>query len=137
MKKITNKKGFTLMEMLVVIAIIAVLVTILVPSIGTSLRKAKEAADVANIRAAYAQYQISFVEGNGGLSIYIDYTDHSNESIVVVENSTELFRAKLNYADAADVVDNSFGVTPATEVEIRYQPQVINGGNLYIWKLSK
>lgn len=54
MKKM-NKKGFTLIEMLVVIAIIAVLVAIVIPVVGNSTEKAKEAADVANIRAAIAE----------------------------------------------------------------------------------
>ena len=54
MKKM-NKKGFTLIEMLVVIAIIAVLVSIVIPVVGNSTEKAKEAADVANIRAAIAE----------------------------------------------------------------------------------
>lgn len=53
MKK--NNKGFTLMEMLIVVAIIAVLVAIAIPTFSGSLTKAKEAADVANVRAAYAQ----------------------------------------------------------------------------------
>ena len=54
MKKM-NKKGFTLIEMLVVIAIIAVLVSIVIPVVGNSTEKAKEAADAANIRAAIAE----------------------------------------------------------------------------------
>ena len=49
-----NKKGFTLIEMLVVIAIIAVLVSIVIPVVGNSTEKAKEAADAANIRSAIA-----------------------------------------------------------------------------------
>ena len=49
-----NKKGFTLIEMLVVIAIIAVLVAIVIPVVGNSTEKAKEAADAANIRSAIA-----------------------------------------------------------------------------------
>ena len=39
MKKM-NKKGFTLIEMLAVIAIIAVLVAIIVPAVGSSTTKA-------------------------------------------------------------------------------------------------
>ena len=35
-----NKKGFTLIEMLAVIAIIAVLVSIIIPVVGTSTEKA-------------------------------------------------------------------------------------------------
>ena len=54
MKKM-NKKGFTLIEMLVVIAIIAVLVSIVIPVVGSATEKAKEAADAANIRAAIAE----------------------------------------------------------------------------------
>lgn len=50
-----NKKGFTLIEMLVVIAIIAVLVSIVIPVVGNSTEKAKEAADAANIRSAIAE----------------------------------------------------------------------------------
>ena len=54
MKKM-NKKGFTLIEMLVVIAIIAVLVSIVIPVVGSATEKAKEAADAANVRAAIAK----------------------------------------------------------------------------------
>lgn len=45
-----NKKGFTLIEMLVVIAIIAVLVAIVIPTVTTSNHKAEAATDAANLR---------------------------------------------------------------------------------------
>lgn len=54
LKKLQNKKGFTLMEMLIVVAIIAVLVAIAIPVFNGALTKSKEAADVANVRATYA-----------------------------------------------------------------------------------
>ena len=54
MNKIKNSKGFTLMEMLIVVAIIAVLVAIAIPTFTTSLNKARVAADAANIRSGYA-----------------------------------------------------------------------------------
>ncbi len=54
MKK-NNNKGFTLAELLIVVAIIAVLVAIAIPVLNTSLEKSRQAADAANIRAAYAQ----------------------------------------------------------------------------------
>lgn len=53
MKK-NNKKGFTLAELLIVVAIIAVLTAIAIPVFTGSLTKSKEAADMANVRAAYA-----------------------------------------------------------------------------------
>ena len=45
-----NNKGFTLIEMLVVIAIIAVLVSIVVPTVKKSTEKAAATADAANLR---------------------------------------------------------------------------------------
>lgn len=54
MNKIKNSKGFTLMEMLIVVAIIAVLVAIAIPTFTSSLNKARVAADAANIRSGYA-----------------------------------------------------------------------------------
>ena len=58
LKKFTNKKGFTLMEMLIVVAIIAVLVAIAIPTFTGSLAKANAATDLANIRSGYASAQI-------------------------------------------------------------------------------
>lgn len=49
-----GKKGFTLMEMLIVIAIIAILIAIAIPIFTAQLEKANEAKDAANIRSAYA-----------------------------------------------------------------------------------
>ena len=54
MKKL-NKKGFTLAELLIVVAIIAVLVAISIPIFTAQLEKAREATDAANLRAAYAE----------------------------------------------------------------------------------
>ena len=53
-KTLHNKKGFTLAELLIVVAIIAVLVAIAIPIFSSQLEKAREATDAANIRAAYA-----------------------------------------------------------------------------------
>lgn len=55
LKKFTNKKGFTLMEMLIVVAIIAVLVAIAIPTFAGQLEKSRQATDLANVRAAYAE----------------------------------------------------------------------------------
>ena len=64
LQKLKNKKGFTLMEMLIVVAIIAVLVAIAIPTFSGALTKSKEAADVANIRAYYAEQQIKAIENS-------------------------------------------------------------------------
>ena len=62
MKK-TNKKGFTLAELLVVVAIIAVLVAVAIPIFTSQLEKSREAVDAANIRAACAEVLSNKVSG--------------------------------------------------------------------------
>ena len=61
MKKIKNTKGFTLMEMLIVVAIIAILVAIAIPTFTKQLEKAREAADIANIRSAYSEAMVKYL----------------------------------------------------------------------------
>ncbi len=58
-KRNRNIKGFTLMEMLIVVAIIAVLVAISIPVFTNHLEKAREATDLANVRGAYAEMMTS------------------------------------------------------------------------------
>jgi len=54
-QKVNSKKGFTLAELLIVVAIIAVLVAIMIPVFGQSRARAILAKDVANLRSAYAE----------------------------------------------------------------------------------
>ena len=63
MKKIKNTKGFTLMEMLIVVAIIAILIAIAIPTFTKQLEKAREAADIANIRSAYSEAMVKYLDG--------------------------------------------------------------------------
>ena len=60
MKKM-NKKGFTLAELLIVVAIIAVLVAIAIPVFNSQLEKSRDATDEANIRSAYAELSAALV----------------------------------------------------------------------------
>lgn len=88
MKKLNNKKGFTLMEMLIVVAIIAVLVAIAIPVFNGALTKSKEAADVANIRAAYAEWQVKMLTENEAVP--------TDKTALMTSDGTE---TKLNYND--------------------------------------
>lgn len=57
-----NEKGFTLMEMLIVVAIIAVLIAIAIPTFNSSLNRAKVATDEANIRSGYASVMLEIID---------------------------------------------------------------------------
>ena len=56
-----NKKGFTLAELLIVVAIIAVLVAIAIPVFTSQLERSREATDIANVRSAYAEVMTNYL----------------------------------------------------------------------------
>ena len=65
-KKLKKSGGFTLIEMLIVVAIIAILVAVSIPMVSSSLDKAKTATDDANERAAKAAAMIEYmINGTG------------------------------------------------------------------------
>lgn len=57
-----NKKGFTLAELLIVVAIIAVLVAISIPIFTKQLEKSRDSVTVANLRAAYAEAAVEALD---------------------------------------------------------------------------
>lgn len=82
MKKL-NKKGFTLAELLVVVAIIAVLVAISIPIFTAQLEKSREATDEANIRAAYAEVMANALTeaADGENDVALDTSGNYSKSI--------------------------------------------------------
>ncbi len=71
-----NKKGFTLMEMLIVVAVIAILVAVAIPVYNAQMHKARVAADWANLRAYYAELQLDYLtRGAYNAEVPITYPD--------------------------------------------------------------
>ena len=104
-----RKQGFTLAELLIVVAIIGVLVAVSVPIFTAQRRKAVDAVNKANIRAAKAMALAAFYDDktvyipshNGTQMAYFKYTDGRLVSITGTSadiNNT----AKTVCAQAAD-----------------------------------
>lgn len=74
MKKFKNKKGFTLAELLIVVAIVAVLVAISIPIFSGKLNKAKVATNQANVRAAKAAAVADFLTEGESKTMYYTYS---------------------------------------------------------------
>lgn len=123
MKKKANKKGFTIMEMLIVVAIIAVLAAILIPTFNGALTKSKEAADVANIRAGYAQLQVAMLTDNAAVPEEADFLK-------------DYVGADLNYGGTDGAADKfEYNKTDETAT-ITYKPTKINDGKEYKWTVQ-
>ena len=67
MKNKNRNKGFTLGELLIVVAIIGVLVAISIPIFTSQLEKAREATDAANIRSQYAEVMAEAITDGGNV----------------------------------------------------------------------
>jgi prepilin-type N-terminal cleavage/methylation domain-containing protein len=91
MKKL-NKKGFTLIELIVVIAILAILAAILIPAVTGYITKATQAKDSANCRALYSQVSLQVMldqtadPADGGLVSGLTVTFDEDPTNNVVSN---------------------------------------------------
>lgn len=65
--KLSKNGGFTLVEMLIVVAIIAILVAVSIPLVGTALENARKAADSANERAAKMAIVSAYLGNDSGI----------------------------------------------------------------------
>ena len=61
MKK--NNKGFSLVELIIVIAIMAVLIGLLAPQYLRFVEKSKKSADVSNAQALATAFNVAFADG--------------------------------------------------------------------------
>lgn len=61
--KLKDRGGFTLIEMLIVVAIIAILIAVSIPLVNSALERAREATDAANERSFKAVLLLSYTLG--------------------------------------------------------------------------
>ena len=60
------------MEMLIVIAIVAVLISVAVPVLSSQLERSREAVDLANVRSAYAQVSTEALLGKTDVTVTVN-----------------------------------------------------------------
>lgn len=85
MKTKVNKKGFTLAELLIVVAIIAVLVAISIPIFTSQLEKSRDATDEANVRSAIAEVTAAVLSDDKKKSGDVDYDPVTKTYTMTVE----------------------------------------------------
>ena len=121
LKKFTNKKGFTLMEMLIVVAIIAILIAIAIPTFTGAMNKANAATDLANIRSGYAAAQLEAMTDKAPAA---DVTYYLKKDGTVDETSDDkdyICKGSSVNADGATEVGGKYSVTWAANQKITYK----------------
>ncbi len=96
MKKM-NKKGFTLAELLIVVAIIAVLVAVAIPVFNAQLEKSRQATDLANIRSSYAEAMATYLlDGSGVGTAYKMQEKNATMDKVDLTNVDSLLKSAIS-----------------------------------------
>ena len=104
MKRNTNRRGYTIVELVIVIAIIAILAAILIPVFGDVIKKADDSSALQEARNAYTQYLIESVTEND-IAPYCVY-DAGNGRFVAIDNGNPVgIYASLEAAVQAMVAD--------------------------------
>ena len=89
MKK-NNKKGFTIVELVIVIAVIAILAAVLIPTFSNVIKKAKESSDIQAMR---------------NMNTYLAIEDASKGSLTITDVYKTLHEEGLNAKDYKPLYD--------------------------------
>ncbi len=98
-----NNKGFTLAELLIVVAIIAVLVAISIPIFATQLDKAKIAVDQSNVRTAKAAAIAEYLTSNNTSETQTYYYD-AQKGYVVTSSDGVIGYGKYTKNDKENII---------------------------------
>ena len=121
MNKKNNRKGFTIVELVIVIAVIAILATVLVPTFGDVINKANESKALQAGKNAYSLYVANVDYAAGDTAAETVYYVSGDYTVKIVNGAAEIVNAlpasgtcytQITDAGAASVVAN--GCTTAT-----------------------
>ena len=118
--KNTKKRGFTIVELVVVIAVIAILASVLVPTFSNIVKKAKESAAMQNARSAWTDYLADEAfKGNDlptdGGCIYVENGDAKYGFEIVKGTFTGKECKKTGAHDCYTITDGKITVDESTK----------------------
>lgn len=112
-----NRKGFTLAELLIVVAIIAVLVAVAIPVFTAQLEKSREATDLSNIRAAYAECSAALLSGTDDTTSGVKYNPATTDTRANATKTIELGQTQKGWQ-----TDPSTKIAGITLTDLKFEP---------------
>lgn len=99
MNKKNNRKGFTIVELVIVIAVIAILATVLVPVFGDVIDKANASKNLQAARNALTNYMVDHAQdGNDDLIIKVGKSGEEVYYVVVGGQLQETAYTSMTHA---------------------------------------
>ena len=90
-----NKKGFTIVELVIVIAVIAILAGVLIPTFSGIVKKAKQNAALQEVKAAYTTYlSDALTDTDANTPVDKIYVLHDTVGIKITNGSAEVVESK-------------------------------------------
>ena len=151
MKKQNKKRGFTIVELTIVVSVIAILSAVLIPTFAGIIKKANQSADEAAVRqmntaiAAAAEDELSFADAVAVLDEagynsvktltpvskgFAFYWDAANKTIVLVNTKDNTVAFPKNYANAfqADwkAFDEQAIISNLSNIDVASQADIAN-----------
>ena len=108
MNKKNNRKGFTIVELVIVIAVIAILATVLVPTFGDVIAKAQNTAAIQEAKTMHTNYvaNVDYADGDVAEEDLIIKTEKGKYVAVVDSALTD-----TAYDTVAELIAAVTGVT--------------------------
>jgi prepilin-type N-terminal cleavage/methylation domain-containing protein len=121
-----NRKGFTIVELVIVIAVIAILAGVLIPTFSGVVKKAKENAALQEIKNAYTNAYALALSNDG---VITEKDNITNELIAdKVEENGAVTKYTLKYGKYTFTFDTNGKLTAAVETDSpAFTYQLTNG----------
>ena len=110
MKKM-NKKGFTIVELVIVIAVIAILAAVMIPTFSTIIDKANQSKALQEVKAAYSEQLAEDLSVDGGVDVVYNQAlavKHANGTVITIGTKGEIAIAAAGTEYNYELVDGEF-----------------------------